>query len=147
MATIPESVREFMATGPFAHVVTIDPDGTPHVMLAWAGVDGDEFVMATFFGLDQKKVTNLRRDARIVLSFEAKENPGQALHPYLVVQGRARLNEGGALEVMDRLAEYYIGPGQRFPMRDVPPGLVYHVEVERIYGQGPWRTWRPSEVG
>ena len=144
MTAIPESVRQLLATGPLAHVVTIDPDGTPHVTLSWAGLDGDELVMATFFGLDQKKVTNLRRDPRMVLSFEAKEHTGQGLHPYLVIQGRATLTEGGALEVMDRLAEFYIGPGQQFPMREVPPGLVYHVAVERIYGQGPWRTWMPK---
>jgi hypothetical protein len=47
---------------------------------------------------------------------------------------------------MDHLAEYYIGPGAKFPMREVPPGLVYRVTVERIYGQGPWRTWMPREV-
>jgi PPOX class probable F420-dependent enzyme len=143
---VPESVREFLATGPLAHVVTIDPDGTPHVTLSWAGLDGDEIVMATFFGLDQKKVTNLRRDPRVVLSFQANEHAGEGLHPYLVVEGRARITEGGALEVMDRLAEAYIGPGQRFPMRDVPDGIVYRVTIERIYGQGPWRSWRPAEV-
>jgi len=143
---MPDSVREFLATGPLASVVTIDPDGTPHVTLAWAGLDGDELVMATFFGVDQKKVTNLRRDPRVVLSFVAKEHTGAGLHPYLVVQGRARITEGGALDVMDSLAEYYIGPGAKFPMREVPAGLVYHVTVERIYGQGPWRTWVPREV-
>jgi PPOX class probable F420-dependent enzyme len=143
---IPDSARDFLATGPLATVVTIDPDGTPHVTLAWAGLDGDEAVMATFFGVDQKKVTNLRRDPRVVLSFIAKEHTGERLHPYLVLQGRARIEEGGALEVMDGLAEYYIGPGAKFPMREVPPGLVYRVTIERIYGQGPWRTWMPREV-
>ena len=144
--TIPDSVRAFLETGPLAHVITIDPDGTPHVTLAWAGLDGNELVMATFYGLDQKKVQNLRRDPRIVLSFQAKENTGEVLHPYLVVQGQARITEGGALEVMDRLAEHYIGPGQKFPMRDVPAGIVYHVSVDRIYGQGPWRSWKPRDV-
>ena len=139
MSTIPESVREFLATGPLAHVVTLDPDGTPRVTLSWAGFDGDEIVMATFFGVDQKKVQNLRRDPRVSLSFQAQEHPGGALWPYVVIQGRARITEGGALDVMDRLAQLYIGPGQKFPMRDVPEGIVYHVTVERIYGQGPWR--------
>jgi hypothetical protein len=37
------------------------------------------------------------------------------------------------------LAEHHIGPGARYPMRDVPPGIVTHVTVEEIYGQGPWR--------
>jgi PPOX class probable F420-dependent enzyme len=138
MVTIPASVRDFLATGPFAHVVTLDPDGTPHVTLAWAGFDGDELVMATFFMLEQKKLRNLQRDPRVVVSFEAAEHTGEGLHPYVVIQGRARLTEGGAMEVMDHLAQHYLGPGQQYPMRDVPEGVVVHVTVERIYGQGPW---------
>jgi PPOX class probable F420-dependent enzyme len=139
MATIPGSARELLATGPLVHVVTIDPDGTPHVTLTWAGVEGDGVVMATFFNLDQKKLRNLRRDPRVVLSCHAKQHTGEGLHPYVVIQGRARITEGGALEVMDRLAEFYIGPGQKYPLRDVPEGVVIHVDVERVYGQGPWR--------
>ncbi|MGH8944626.1 MAG: PPOX class F420-dependent oxidoreductase [Acidimicrobiia bacterium] len=139
MTTIPATVQEFLATGPLAHVVSLDPDGTPHVTLAWAGFKGDEIVMATFFNPTQKKLQNLRRDPRVVLSFHAKEHTGEGLHPYLVIQGRARITEGGALEVMDHLAESYLGPGEKYPMRDVPEGLVIHVAVERIYGQGPWR--------
>lgn len=120
-------------------MVTLDADGTPHVTLAWAGFDGDEIIMATFFHLDQRKLTNLRRDPRVVLSFQAKEHSGEGLWPYAVAQGRVdRITEGGALEVMDRLAEFYIGPGQQYPMRDVPEGVVIHVAVERVYGQGPW---------
>jgi PPOX class probable F420-dependent enzyme len=139
MTDIPASLRELLATGPLATVVTLDPDGTPHVTLAWAGFDGDELVMATFFNLTQRKLQNLRRDSRVVLSFQAKEYSGDGLWPYAVVQGRvSRIVEGGALEVMDRLAEAYIGPGQQFWMRDVPDGVVVRVAVDRIYGQGPW---------
>jgi ribosomal protein L2 len=74
----------------------------------------------------------------VSLSFEAKEHTGEGLHPYAVIRGRATITEGGALEVMDRLAGAYIGPGATFPMRDVPPGVVVHVQIEKIYGQGPW---------
>ncbi len=139
MTSIPPSVRDLLATGPYAHVVTLGPDGTPHVTLAWAGFDGDEIVCATFYALDQAKLRNLSRDPRIVMSFMAKEYTGEGLHPYLVVEGTARITEGGALAVMDRLAAAYLGPGQRYPMRDVPDGVVVHVTVNRIYGQGPWR--------
>jgi PPOX class probable F420-dependent enzyme len=139
MDGISESLRQLLATGPLATVVTVDPDGTPHVTLSWAGFDGDEIVMATFFNLEQRKLNNLRRDPRVVLSFQAKEHSGEGLWPYAVVQGRVeRITEGGALEVMDRLAEFYVGPGQRFPMRDVPDGVVIHVTIDRVYGQGPW---------
>jgi hypothetical protein len=39
---------------------------------------------------------------------------------------------------MDQLAGIYLGPGQRFPMRNAPPGFVVRVRVDRIYGVGPW---------
>ena len=137
VASIPTPVRELLATGPLAHVVTLDRDGAPHVTLAWAGFDGDELIMATFFNLGQRKLENLRRDPRVVVSFHAKEYDGQGLWPYAVIQGRVdRITEGGALEVMDRLAEFYIGPGQQYPLREAPEGVVIHVLVERIYGQG-----------
>lgn len=142
MVRIPASVRDFLATGPLAHVVTLDPDGTPHATLAWAGFDENELVMATFFMPGQKKLRNLRRDPRVVLSFQANEHTGEGLHPYVVIQGQARITDGGALEVMDHLAQYYLGRGQRgqrYPMRDGPEGFVIHVTVERIYGQGPWK--------
>src|SRR5262245_44247722 len=124
MSGIPDSVRALLAEGSYGTVVTVDPDGTPHVTLAQVGADGDELVMATFYNLDQPKIRNLRRDPRVVVSVIAKEGTGQGLHPYVVVEGRARITEGGALHVMDRLAEHYIGPGAQFPMRDVPDGLV-----------------------
>lgn len=139
MERITATVREFLATGPLAHVVTLDPDGTPHVSMAWVGADGDELVFSTF--PDQHKLANLRRDPRVTLSFQANEwdrtTPG--LHPYLVIRGTARVTEGGALPVMDRLAEVYMGPGRQFWWREAPPGYVIHVAVERLYGIGPWR--------
>lgn len=139
VATIPAGAREFLATGALAHVVTINPDGTPHVSLAWAGVDasGEGIVWSSFS--DQHKLDNLRRDPRITLSFEAHEGGGEPLHPYLVIRGRARIAEGGALQVMDDLAPSYIGPGQRFPIREVPDGFTVHVDVDKVYGVGTWR--------
>jgi PPOX class probable F420-dependent enzyme len=138
VAALDPRARAFLATGPLAHVITLDADGTPHVSLAWAGVEDDGIVFASFF--DQRKIENLRRDPRITLSFQANENPEKEfLHPYLVVRGRATVTPGGAMPVMDRLAEAYIGPGQRFPNREMPDGFVIHVDVERVYGMGTWR--------
>jgi PPOX class probable F420-dependent enzyme len=136
MSTITKGVRDFLATGPLAHIVTLDPDGTPQVTLAWAGVEGDRIVWSSFS--DQRKLENLRRDPRITLSFEAHDSGGAALHPYLVIQGRATVTPGGALDVMDRLAPSYIGQ-DRFPSRDVPPGFTVLVDVDRVYGVGDWR--------
>jgi PPOX class probable F420-dependent enzyme len=136
MSTIPESVRTFVAGGLWAHVVTMNRRGEPHVNLCWAGFDGDEIVFASFF--DAKRAARLRRDPHVTLSFQAKEYDGGALFPYLVVNGRASVEEGGALAVMDHLAESYIGPGATYPARDMPTGWTFRVVVDKFYGQGPW---------
>jgi PPOX class probable F420-dependent enzyme len=137
MTRIPDGARALLETGPLAHIVTLNADGTPHVTLAWAGVDGDRIVWSSFF--DQRKLDNLRRDPRITLSFQAHESGGERLHPYVVISGRAEITPGGALEVMDRLAEFYLGPGKQYPWRDPPQGFTVHVDVERVYGQGSWK--------
>ena len=133
---IPQTVRDLLATAPLGHLVTLDEDGTPHTTLTWAGFDGDDLVFATF--PDQHKLESIRRDPRVVISFQANDHSGPGLHPYVVIEGRATVTEGGALDWMDHLSEVYIGPGSRFPMREVPPGFVTRVNVERIYGVGPW---------
>jgi PPOX class probable F420-dependent enzyme len=137
MTALTPGARAFLAQGMFAHVITVNPDGSPHVSLAWAGLDGDDIVWATFS--DQHKIENLRRDPRISLSFQARESGGEVLHPYLVVRGRATISEGGALAVMDHLAPIYLGPGSVFPMRAMPSGITVRVEVDKVYGQGAWR--------
>lgn len=133
---IPQSVREFLDTGPLGHLVTLDEDGTPHVTLTWAGLDGEELVFATF--PDQHKLESIRRDPRVAISFQANDHSGPGLHPYVVFQGRATTTAGGALEWMDHLADVYIAPGALFPWRDAPRGFVTRVAVDRIYGVGPW---------
>ena len=136
MVAIPDSVRAFLAGGLWAHVVTMTKQGDPHVNLCWAGLDGDDLVFASFF--DARRVARLRRDPRVTLSFQAKGYEGRALFPYLVIDGHATVHEGGALDAMDHLVQWYLGPGARYPARDMPPGWTFRVSIDRIYGQGPW---------
>jgi len=134
---IPDSIRSIVATGPLAHVVTLAEDGTPHVSLAWVGIEGDELVIATLF--DQRKLRNLRRDPRIALSFITGGRNPIGLDNYLVVNGTARITEGGAAEILARLAKTYIGPDAIFPpMPNPPPGFVTRITVDRVSGIGPW---------
>ncbi len=62
------------------------------------------------------------------------------LREYLVIDGIARVTEGGAAELLQRLAWTYIGPDAVFPaMPDPPPGFVTRITAQRISGVGPWR--------
>lgn len=130
-------VRKVLASAAVAHVTTLDPDGSPQVTAAWAGLEGDEIVIATLS--DQRKLRNLRRDPRVALSFQTERMNPIGLLEYLVLYGTARVTEGGAPELLQELAYTYIGPDTKFPpMPDPPPGYVTRVKVERVAGVGPW---------
>lgn len=138
---LPEAARELLESDAVAHVVTIDRDGGPQVTAAWVGIEGYEIVLATM--LDQRKLRNLRRDPRIALSIPSTTRNNWGLLEYLVVYGKARVTEGGAAEILQRLAYTYIGPGVVFPnMPDPPPGLVTRITPERLGGVGPWNPPR-----
>jgi PPOX class probable F420-dependent enzyme len=134
---IPPEAREVLESDRLAHFVTLNPDGSPQVTCVWVGLEGDEIVSG-HLGTWQK-VRNIERDPRVALSIEAKGTNELGLQEYLVVHGRARIQEGGAPELLQRLAYTYIGPGVAFPpMPDPPPGFVTRITVERLGGVGPW---------
>ena len=91
---IPQSVCELVATGPLAHLTTVNPDGSPQVTVVWVGIDNDEFVMG-HLGM-WKKVQNIRRDPRVALSMLGPNTNAQGLRESLVVYGGARITEGRA---------------------------------------------------
>ena len=137
MAVLPESARELLESDALAHLVTIGADGSPQVTCIWVGLEGDEIVAGHLF--EQQKLRNIRRDPRVALSLEGTHVQPPGLKQYLVVHGRARIEDGGAPELLQRLARVYLGPDVRFPpMDDPPPGYVTRITVERIGGIGPW---------
>lgn len=134
---IPGSVRELLESAALAHLVTVNPDGSPQVSVVWVGVDGDEIVAAHV--PNNRKVQNIRRDGRVALSIETDRQNELGLTEYLVVKGTARITEGGAVELLRELAKTYQGPDADFlPGDDLPAGYITHITVDKISGVGPW---------
>jgi PPOX class probable F420-dependent enzyme len=137
VATLSQPIRDFLATGPLAHLVTLGSKADPHVSMAWVGVEDGEIVIGTLG--DQYKLRNLRADPRVAVSFQAPGRNDYGLDHYLVLRGRARVTEGGAPELLQRLALIYLGPDVIFPaMPHPPPGFVIRIAVEKVSGNGPW---------
>ena len=137
MVALPDTAREVLEGPHLAHVVTMNPDGSPQVSCVWVGLDGDEVVFASLGPF--RRLRNLERDPRVALSVEAPGTNAAGLQEYLVLQGTATVQTGGAPELLQRLAHVYLGPGVKFPpIDDPPPGLVVRITVDRLTGVGPW---------
>ncbi len=136
---LPSSARELLESDALAHLVTLNADGSPQVSCIWVGLDADEIVSGHL--RLQQKLRNVERDPRVALSVEGTVLQPPGLKQYLLVHGQARIEQGGAPELLQRLAHVYLGPDVRFPpMDDPPPGFVLRTTVERIGGVGPWAT-------
>ena len=119
---IPEDVRPLLEGRNFAHVATLLPDGSPHSVPVWVGIEDDRVVFFTQEG--SRKARNVERDPRVAISVVDHERPYLSAHLRGRVVGK---REGeAALEVMDRLARRYTG--KDFPVRR---GVLYEIEIDR----------------
>lgn len=137
MVALSAPAQALLGSDAVAHVWTINPDGSPQVSVVWVIVQEDEIV----FGAagSARKVQNLTRDSRVVLSVEDCERNERGFQRHLIIHGRAAIDAGPNPALMDRLAYKYLGL-RRHPLalRDSPDAVVVRVAVERITGVGPW---------
>jgi PPOX class probable F420-dependent enzyme len=120
--TLPDDVRELLEAANFVHLATLMPDGSPHSVPVWAGLEGEQ--IAFFTQPTTQKARNVERDPRVALSIVDHERPYRSAR----IRGRVVGKRTGeaALEVMDRLALKHTG--NPFPMRQ---GVLYLIEPER----------------
>ena len=134
---LPESVKKVLQDKAYGHVVTRDASGRPQVTMVWTDVDGDEVLFNTAEG--RVKLQNLRKDPRIVISVQDRNNP----QAYLTIHGTANVTEAGADAHIDKLAKRFLG-ADKYPFRQ--PGekrLIVRVKADRIGGFAPqMQPWK-----
>jgi PPOX class probable F420-dependent enzyme len=118
---------EFLRRRQFAHVATVNPDGSPHVTALWVDTDGEAVLLNTALG--RIKARNLERDPRIAISLVDSENP----YDSLTIQGRAELKEEGGVEHIRSLSEKYHGD-PNFALQPGERRVVIRVVPERVGG-------------
>jgi PPOX class probable F420-dependent enzyme len=135
-----EHARVLIGSGADATLVTLNPDGSPQVSVVWIALrttpEGDDEIVTAHL-LEHKKIRNVRRDTRVALTVVDPDRSA-ALTPYLSISGTARVEEGGAPELLRELANTMMGPDAKFPPKDAPPGWITHITVDKIGGMGPW---------
>jgi PPOX class probable F420-dependent enzyme len=139
MGVLNEEAKKVLTGANVAHLVTVRPDGSPHIAVVWVGLDGEQLVTAHLS--KYRWLHNLDWDSRITLSVQTGGKDAHGLDQYLVVEGTAELTDGGGLDLVNRLAQVYLGEGTVWPPPDGtgPAGHVLRITPERVRGNGPWK--------
>ena len=120
-------------------MTTLNSTGGPQVTVVWVGIEGEDFVIGHLHLPTYQKVKNIRRDPRVALSMLSDATNAQGLREYLVVYGDARVTEGGAFDLLQRLGRLYLGPNAVYPpaaMNNIP-GWITRITPARFAGIGP----------
>ena len=130
------ALQDLIASGPLAHLSTVNADGSPQVSVIWIGVDGDH-VVSGHLGY-YAKLRNIERDPRVVLSFLGPRDHDVTLNPYAVLHAHATIEPSDeAWDLLDRLTRVYQHPDSTFPAPRAS-GWIVRYTVDRVGGVGPW---------
>ncbi|HLB23915.1 MAG TPA: PPOX class F420-dependent oxidoreductase [Dehalococcoidia bacterium] len=124
-----DKTKKYLEAKSFAHVATVNKDGSPQVSPVWIEHDGTHVIVNSE---DKRlKVANLRRNPAVSLSIQNPENP----YEYIEIRGRVTgITPNGGFEGIDRLAKKYLGQ-DKYPNNQ--PGdvrVVITIEPTRIVG-------------
>jgi PPOX class probable F420-dependent enzyme len=120
-------VRALLEAPNIAHLATVLPDGSPHSVPLWVGVEGDRVAFLT--DPRSRKARNLEHDARVAISITDRERP----HVMAAIRGRVteRVEGDAAWTIIDRISQAYIGGP--YPLRT--DRVVYLVDPEHAWAQ------------
>jgi PPOX class probable F420-dependent enzyme len=120
--TLAEPVSRLIDGANYAHLATLLPNGAPHSVPVWVGMEGDRIALMT--SPNSRKARNLERDPRVALSITDHARP----LVMATVRGRVaeRVDGDRAWTVIDRLSQKYLG--QPYPLRT--DRVVYLIEPE-----------------
>ncbi len=101
---IPEGFEDLFEKKSFAHLATLNADGSPQNTPVWLEFDGTHILINSSKG--RKKDRYMRREARVALSIQDPDNA----YRYLEIRGRVvDITEEGGIDQINKLAKKYLG--------------------------------------
>ena len=132
MAVIPDEAKHLFENKDFAHLATVNKDGSPQVSAVWIALDGDLVTFNTAEG--RVKTNNVHRDERVAISITDQENP----YENLIIQGKVvEIAADGADDDIDALAKRYLD-ADSYPFRQ--PGeerVIVKIKPEKVNHANP----------
>ena len=145
MTAVPPQLADLVGAPHFAHLVTVNRDGSPQSSPIWIRperVAADGSVESIFFvtGLRYRKSLNMQREPRVALSIHDVNNPYRTLE----IVGRASLAPRTDWAALDAISNQYMGRDYPFKGDDAS-GWHVTVEVERSSQPGEFDA--PPSIG
>jgi hypothetical protein len=106
--------------------------------MVWSTIEDGEICIASLTRHTRQKLSNVRRDPRVTLSYQSSERDEVGMSYNIVIYGTARLTEGGGPALLRRIAPRYLNPDVEFPRPGAAEGWIMRIAPERWYGYGPW---------
>ncbi len=130
-SVIPASHVDLLTKKCFAHLATVNADGTPQSTPVWVDFDGTHVLVNSAKG--RRKDQNMRERPGVALSLTDPENP----YRYLEVRGRiVEVTEEGAEAHIDKLAGRYMGV-ESYPLRrEGEVRVIYKIKPEHTTTMG-----------
>jgi PPOX class probable F420-dependent enzyme len=123
--------RQLVEGKNFAHLATVNDDGSPQVTPVWIEMDGDKIVVNS--EKKRKKVKNVQREPRVALSIADAANP----YKYIEIRGRVvEVTDEGGFEGIDRLAKKYIGQDKYPWNKPDDVRVIIRIEPDKVLGMG-----------
>ena len=130
-SVIPEGYKDLFEKKSFAHLATVNPDGSPQNTPVWLEFDGTHILINSSKG--RKKDRNMRTDARVALSILDPDNA----YRYLEVRGRVvDITTEGGIDQINKLAKKYMGE-DKYPY--LQPGgerVTYNIAPDHCTSMG-----------
>lgn len=128
---IPNQYLDLFQKKAFAHLATLNADGSPQVTPVWCDFDGQHVIVNSAKG--RRKDRNMRERPRVALSIQDPENP----YRYVEIRGPVdEITEAGASDHIDKMAKKYLGL-DKYPNRQ--PGevrVLYKIRPEHTSSMG-----------
>ncbi len=115
--TLPDKLCAVLDGRAFAHLTTLDPDGSPQASAMWIMRDGDRIVFNTAEG--RRKHRNMAADSRVAVSISSPDDS----YVNYSIQGRVvEMRQSDGVEIIDELARKYLDGVDKYPW--LTPGMV-----------------------
>lgn len=129
MPVLPESHVDILNKKSFAHVATLNQDGTPQVTPVWVDYDGEYVLINSAKG--RKKDRNMRERPQVAVSVQDPDNP----YRYLGMQGVIeQITEEGAEAHIHKLSNKYVG--QDYDLQAGDTRVIYKIRPTNAWTMG-----------